>query len=227
MKEEKMLPETELEMQLHEQYAINNNSNMSSMIALFVGLFAAIGAYGYVFIHTKNFTNTSTMYDLPQLLFTAIGCFIVLAIMAYLCIYQGFAQRYEQFITFAIRNKHHSQYQQSFDDNASQQSKQIFPQKYNPFDKEGLSIMQGLYGEFLKIIIVIMTLLILATAYKIYSLKCDYCEEICCLIIAAIVCVSITTIILICFFCCKKDKYKDLVIEFSQYNPKKQNVKPQ
>ena len=73
--------EQELEKQLHEQYAINNNANLSSVIALLVSLFAAIGAYGYVFIHT---TVTSlpisyvevTSFDSSQFLFAAFGCLI-------------------------------------------------------------------------------------------------------------------------------------------------------
>jgi hypothetical protein len=43
----------ELERQLHEQYAINNNSNLSSIIALMTALLAIFGVYGYVFIHTN------------------------------------------------------------------------------------------------------------------------------------------------------------------------------
>ena len=36
----------QMELQLHEQYAINNNAYLKSIIALFIGLFAAIGFYG-------------------------------------------------------------------------------------------------------------------------------------------------------------------------------------
>ena len=110
----------------------------------------------------------ATSYDLQQFLFTAVGCFIVLAIMMYLCIYQGAAQRYEQFITYAIRQKYHSE---QSSDNTAKQAQPIFPKNYHPFDKTCLQFIQGLYGEFIKIIIAVMLLLVIATWYKVHKLN--------------------------------------------------------
>ena len=42
----------ELEKQLHEQYAINNNSNLGSIIAILTTLVSVIGVYGYIFVHS-------------------------------------------------------------------------------------------------------------------------------------------------------------------------------
>ena len=44
----------ELEKQLHEQYAINNNSKVSSFVSFIVALFALFGFYGYIFAHSGN-----------------------------------------------------------------------------------------------------------------------------------------------------------------------------
>lgn len=43
----------ELEKQLHEQYAINNNANLGSIIVLLTALIAVFGAYGYIYLHSK------------------------------------------------------------------------------------------------------------------------------------------------------------------------------
>ena len=45
------LMELDIEKQLHEQYAVNNNAYLSSVISFLVGLFGAIGAYGYMLIY--------------------------------------------------------------------------------------------------------------------------------------------------------------------------------
>ena len=40
-----------LELQLHEQYAINNNANLSSIVTLICTILVIFGSYGYVFVH--------------------------------------------------------------------------------------------------------------------------------------------------------------------------------
>ena len=42
----------ELEKQLHEQYAINNNANLGNIIVLLTALIAVFGAYGYIYLHS-------------------------------------------------------------------------------------------------------------------------------------------------------------------------------
>lgn len=46
--------QSEMEKQLHEQYAINNNANTGSIVTLFVAMLASVGAYGFVYLHTIN-----------------------------------------------------------------------------------------------------------------------------------------------------------------------------
>lgn len=44
----------ELESQLHEQYAINNNANVGSFVTFLVALLALFGFFGYVFVYSSN-----------------------------------------------------------------------------------------------------------------------------------------------------------------------------
>jgi hypothetical protein len=48
---ENCLPK-DIENQLHEQYAINDNERKSSFITFIVGIVALFGFYGYVFVYT-------------------------------------------------------------------------------------------------------------------------------------------------------------------------------
>jgi hypothetical protein len=173
--------EKEIELQLHEQYAINNDSILNSIVVLFVGLFAAIGALGYVFINSTLFTQVRTSYSVDQVIITAIGCLVVLTIMAHICIYQGIAQRCSQFIVYAIRKKYHSQYENG----ETTVQDRIFPDNYKPFGKSGLGIVQGLYGEFLRIIIFVTIIIIVMVSYVSYCSMCHTCT--CCK------CISYTT----------------------------------
>ena len=211
----------ELEKQLHEQYAINNNANLSSIIALMVGLFTAIGAYGHVFIHTEANSCVQT-YTISQFMFTAFGCFVVLAIMLYICIYQGFAQRYEQFITYAIRYRYYTEKSKKAK-NTKKESKnkllfEIFPDTYHPFNKKGLKRIQGLYGEFVVIISALIFLLIFTTIYRycvssksIQSFDLEY---------LFIVIASVIIAYLIQMYDNRIKKYEELQKEYAMYKPK-------
>ena len=42
----------ELLKQLHEQYAVNNNANLGTIVTLVVAVIAVIGYFGYVYVHT-------------------------------------------------------------------------------------------------------------------------------------------------------------------------------
>ena len=145
---------TTLEQQLHEQYAINNNSGMSSVAAILVGMFGALGGYAYVYLNTVNDNSgccNQTVFDTTDLLYAAIAVLIILTIMFHICIRQGFSQRFEQFVTIAIRYKH---YEKNFI-SAYLGEEAIFPKKYTPFGKKGLDKVQGLYGQFLYISLIL------------------------------------------------------------------------
>ena len=80
--------------------------------------------------------------------------------------YQGVAQRCEQFIIYAIRCNYGKK---DFIEN-------IFPSGYNPFNKKRLEIVQGLYGELIKIGIGALILIILSYCYKIF-MNIYMCKE--------------------------------------------------
>ena len=47
-------PQFELEKQLHEQYAINNNAHIGSFITFFIALLSLFGSFGYVYVHSST-----------------------------------------------------------------------------------------------------------------------------------------------------------------------------
>ena len=152
--------------QLHEQYAINNNAHLSSVISLMVAMLAVFYGFGYMFVYSSiyfssdfKFVVNNGIYTLDAFVFTAMATNIVLSIMISVCLYQGFAGRYEQFITYAIRKKYGL-----IDDLDDKYS--IFPSYYQPFFKQGLEIPQGLFGLFVKIFIGLAVLIQLIVLMK-------------------------------------------------------------
>ena len=105
--EEKQI--NEIEIQLHEQYADNNNSYLGHIVTLVAGLFAVIAFYGNVFMDASHYFEKieDYSYSLGDLCIVAVCAYIALGIMAYLCIYLGMHQRHEQFVVWAIRNKYY------------------------------------------------------------------------------------------------------------------------
>ncbi len=157
----------DIESQLHEQYAVNNNSKLGTVVTFIVAMFAVFGAYGYVYFYTSPelpsrielLTNdTSYKFTIWGTLAAAFAVYFVLWIIFRICIYQGASQRMEQFITFAIRNKSYgrdfSHKYYKIEDHLSYNYNKIFPQGYHPFKKSYSDFVQGLYGEFASIIYV-------------------------------------------------------------------------
>jgi hypothetical protein len=145
--------------QLHEQYAINNNSSMGAVISLLVSMFAAIGAYGYVWTHCGLSPKD---FGLADLTFSAIGATLILLIMSYICMYQGASQRLEQFITYKIRMRFGLV--------------DFFPAGYEPYGKKGLQVVQGLYGEFVKIFTIVAFFVLISfllKAKELHDFQCD------------------------------------------------------
>ena len=169
----------ELLKQLHEQYAVNNNANLGTIVTLVVAVIAVIGYFGYVYVHTGvDFSDDfgclvkcSGEFYLDALLLIYLASVLVIAILIRLCIYQGVAQRKEQFIIDGIRSKYFGPeylWSKMKVDNSDKEVK-IFPQGYHPYHKKGLDIVQGLYGELIKIFIGITCLLTLGVLLKLYA----------------------------------------------------------
>ena len=167
----------ELEKQLHEQYAINNNANTTSIIALITTLLGVVSVYGYIFIHsTIGFASDMGsmavpcgQYSLDVLLFSAIAAFFILIVIFYLSAFIGSNQRKEQFIAFAIRHKNYK--------NKSNEYDQIFPSKYHPFNKSKSEFVQGLYGEICCILKILFWLISISTIIKLLSNFYKYYEK--------------------------------------------------
>lgn len=155
--------------QLHEQYASNNNANLSSFVTLLVSMVGVFGIFAYVFVRSSlKFSNDfqslydsgSELYTMDVLILSAMVSIIVLGIIKYICLYQGFHQRYEQFITYAIREKYFGK--------ENCEKSDIFPEGYTPFGKQGLDIAQGLFGEFAKISDLLLCIILFAVELKIF-----------------------------------------------------------
>ena len=218
----------EIERQLHEQYAENNHSYMGHIITLIVGLFGVIGFYGYVFVNSSHFFEKVNDYDytLGDLCFVAICAYVVLGIIAYICIYQGMHQRHEQFIVWAIRQNFYGE---------NYNIPKIFSDDYIPFKEGGLAIIQGLYGEFVKVISLVafcVTISLIAkVGYNIYALnnygEVSYCGVAICLI-------TFIAHVTVYFFCVKRfkrgeEKYRKLINEYKHLytsEPKPVVIKP-
>ena len=140
----------EFEKQLHEQYAINNNAILRSVIVLACALIVVIGYFGYVFVNsTAEFSNgffrlrnDDGGFFMDVLLCSYVASSFILFVLARLCIYQGIAQRKEQFITYAIRKKYNIDERRDKENNGK-----VLPKDYHPFNKSKRDVIQGLYGE--------------------------------------------------------------------------------
>lgn len=164
---------------LHEQYAVNNNANLSSMVTLVVGIVAVIGYYGYVFIYTVNDFGDccgqfvqGEYFTMTTLLLIYFSTVCILAILMRLCIYQGIAQRKEQFIIEAIR-KHYDK---------DEVIKNILPNNYTASGKNKQDAIQGLFGEFVKTFRTIIRYLTIVTlirvVFTIFPMFCTCCENL-------------------------------------------------
>lgn len=164
-----------LELQLHEQYAVNNNANLGSMVTLIVGVIAVLGAFGYVYLYSSqmfaaNFgalIGRDGLYTVDALVLTAIASIFVLAVIFMLCLDRGAYQRKEQFIIYAIRY----QYFQELKD-PSQSTKMpcaIFPKNYTPYNKNMCNFVQGFFGFMMYVCAIISAAIVILTFLKVVS----------------------------------------------------------
>lgn len=196
--------------QLHEQYAINNNANLSSIVTLVTAMIVAIGYFFYVYIHsTLLFSGDfgqfykDGVYYLDSLLIIFVGTFFVIEALSCLCIYQGIAQRKEQFITHAIRTK---VFGKDYLENSD-----VFPKKYNPFYKKETEAIQGLYGELYKLFKFTRWLLFLFIIAKLIAHVCYFYPhgELDTEGFIVISLCSLATLVIVGFGCCYKQKQYD------------------
>ena len=142
MATEKQEMQKELELQLHEQYAINNNANVSSFIAMIGALIIAFTGYGYVLYqylmgecarcnHDK--ANAATMVHIAT-----FAVLVVIFILYMVAIEVGAGQRSNQFVIHNIRKKAY--------DNNKEELEKIYPEGYSPKGKNYFNFVQGIYN---------------------------------------------------------------------------------
>lgn len=131
----------ELERQLHEQYAINNNSNAGVLMSLIGSLLVVLTGYGYVLY---QFHLPESKVSLGMVCLTAVATSLIMALLYCICVYLGAGQRLEQFITYAIRRKYYHC------KNVFNLDSSIYPNGYHPFGKSKSNFVQGIYNELSK-----------------------------------------------------------------------------
>lgn len=154
-KTQEMTPQFELEKQLHEQYAVNNNSKSGTLTSLIGSFLIVMTGYGYVLY--QYFTGEHIADEFVQ--FVAIVAAAVMTLLYFICVYLGVDQRMEQFVTFAIRIKHYNL------TNDMKEYRDVYPDKYHPCRKTFCNFVQGLYNLLSKA-------LLLVVAFIIYSCLC-------------------------------------------------------
>lgn len=132
----------ELEKQLHEQYAVNNNSNAGILISLISALLISFTGYGYVLYQYR----TGECIDFVIVNLAAIIVMAVMMLLYCISTHFGAGQRIEQFITFGIRAKYYQ--------NNIEQYNNIFPGGYTPFKKGYCDFVQGVYNMWSFVMII-------------------------------------------------------------------------
>lgn len=129
-----------LELQLHEQYAINNNANVSSFIAMIGALIIAFTGYGYVLyqylmsdVCCCKMANAETMVHI-----STFAVLVVIFILYMVAIEVGAGQRSNQFVIHNIRKKAYNY--------NNEELEEIYPEGYTPEGKDYFTFVQGIYN---------------------------------------------------------------------------------
>lgn len=177
----------ELEKHLHEQYAINNNSNSDILISLISALLISFTGYGYVlYQYCIGECDNVRLINLA-----AIMVMSVMVLLNCISVNLGSGQRMEQFITIAIRKKAYGSNTDKY--------KEIFPDGYHPFNKDFCSFVQGIYNTWS-----IATQLAILGIGSSHLIILD-CNIVCPVIISVAICIGICIV----YRCCKYKKYKE------------------
>ena len=136
----------DIEKQLHEQYAINNNAKSGILLTLLSTLMVSFTGFGYVqVIFIKGDLKGCFLSCL-----SGIAVEIVLLILYYACIHLGYTQRSDQFVIYSIRKKAYEN---------EEELEKVFGKGYSPFNKGWINFIQGLYNGLSSIILSITLLL--------------------------------------------------------------------
>ena len=206
-------------LQLHEQYAINNNANLSTIMTLVIALIGVIGYYGSVFIQTTNefkgnlfdlYIPNQCQYFIEALILVYLASISILAVLFCLCTYQGIAQRKEQFIIHAIRMRYEIGVGK------------LLPKEYHPFDKKWFQPIQGLYGELVKIFIVVFVVLTAITVLQVHY--GDSSKVNCCIIELSILFTILIVFVCGWYFWKHNESYNEIQEEYKTMNRQSPNA---
>lgn len=164
----------ELEKQLHEQYAVNNNSNAGILISLISALLISFTGYGYVLYQYSIGECAIGIVNVA-----AIAVILVMVLLYCISVNLGAGQRMEQFITIAIRKKHYGE---------SNKYEEIFPDGYHPFNKSYCTFVQGLYNTWS--IVTLLTILGIMSCHLIIVETYKYCPVVISGLICVVVCIA-------------------------------------
>ncbi len=184
-----------IELQLHEQYAINNNANFGMFLSLLTACFVLFGALGYAFISNYQPSNFDGIRVTPEhyhlLAMIVSGC---LSFLAALVLTLGYSHRRDQIVVYRIRKKYYSDSQYT----------EIFGRDgFLPTGKDCCNYIPDTYNLF-------YILFLLAQLFVLASCAC-ICENCCCCccsfitIVLQFLFIIITIISRFCMYC----KYKD------------------
>lgn len=144
----------ELEKQLHEQYAINNNANTKTFVSFIVALFALFGFYGYIFVFSDFSFSTNghfvrevdgiRLFSLEVFYLMAFVVNGILFFLSILALNLGHGQRRDHIINHNIRKKY---YMTEGGDSDAAYGK-VFGTEYNPSDKSYWTFLPGYFNIF-------------------------------------------------------------------------------
>ncbi len=185
----------ELEKQLHEQYAINNNESIKSFITFIGALLTLLGGFGYVIIHSNNrFTENITIKgDIISIEVFFLCAFVVSGMLFFLSLISlqlGYSNRNNQIVIDKIREANFS----------SSSKKLIFGKHYKADGKTFWSFTQDYFNLFYWLFVVAQLFIIGLTIFNIQNSNC--CVTMLILLQIALLCGSIL------FRCHYFSKYK-------------------
>ncbi len=165
--------QSSLEQQLHEQYAINNNTSITNFISFLTAIFALFGSFGYVFVHSTNtpsqnglFINEGVM-SYEVFLFCSIIVSGMLFFLSTISLYLGYSNRNNQIIIDRIRKKYYK----------DSEYNKIFGTHYNAEGKNFVSFIQDYFNIFYMLFIAGQITVLCATYCKLQAvgISCFTC----------------------------------------------------
>jgi hypothetical protein len=196
--------EEELENQLHQQYAENDNSRSGVFTSFIIGIVALFGVYGYVFVNTSETKRDCWNFDVQEFLLMSFVTMGILFFLAILALYLGYALRRDQFVVNRIREKRYKK---------ETKMKKIFGESYKPSGKCPCDFLPDYYNLFYMLFFFSEIFIHITTIIKICDIKnddviqfCKYQHILYLVILLHILFISLTLIFRRCYY----NKYKKL-----------------